>query len=111
MEAALHEGVSLSGLDKRDGFLGRRMAVWRIDDAKPGPIRVDPGGSGRNLLLRPDKDRVNDPERCGFDGGAEGAPVTRVCHGDLQRWQRPRRGKQALDPASPPETPCGSCRP
>ena len=96
VQAALHERLSLAGLDERDGFLGSRMAVGRVHDPHAGEVRREAGGGCGDLVPRPDEDRIDDPERGGLPGGAERAPVAGMDHGDLQPRQGLRRREQAV---------------
>ena len=53
VEAPLHQRLGLAGLDERDGFRGRGMAVRRIDDAAAREVRLEAAAAAAILARGP----------------------------------------------------------
>ena len=96
VEAALHQRLGLASLDERDSFLGRGMAMGRVDDAELREVHLEAVRRRSDFVPGPDEDRIDDPERGGFERSAERGRIAGMRHSDPQPRQRFRCGEQPV---------------
>src|SRR4051794_4444105 len=80
VQAAFHQRLSVARLDERDSFLGRGMAMESVDDAELREVCLEVVCGRRDFVLRPDEDRVDEPERGGFERSAKRGRIAGMRH-------------------------------
>jgi hypothetical protein len=66
VQAALHQDFAHSGLNKLDGFVGRGIAVRRVDNFDPAQVQFVRACDRRNLCCWSDQDGDDKIGRSGF---------------------------------------------
>jgi len=79
VQRALHDRTGLSGPDESDGLGSGGVAVGHINEGDAGEVRADPGGGGFDLLLRADKDGLDQAGVAGIQRAFQRSGAHGVC--------------------------------